>query len=224
VTVEPLLLAGLLVWGTLAGVDLVTFPQAMLGRPLVAATVAGLLSGSVETGLRIGVLLECFALDVLPVGASRYPDYGPAAVAAVFAALSLPGEDLTGAALLLGLVLALVGGRAMELQRRFNGRMVARAAAQVDAGDAGALARLQRLGFAGDAVRSLLITGLGLLFAAALTPRVAPLGVEPGLTLVVVAGALFAALSGLFRRAGTDVPRLLIGAGLAVGGVLAWLI
>jgi hypothetical protein len=68
-------------------------PQAMLGRPLVAATVAGLLLGSVETGLLI-VLLECFALDVLPVGASRYPDYGPAAVIAVFAAWLVP--DQTG--------------------------------------------------------------------------------------------------------------------------------
>ena len=70
----------------------------------------------------------------------------------------------------------------------------------------------------------LTVTGLGIGLSLLLMPLLAPLDLEPGLTLVVVAGALLAALSGLFRRAGTDVPRLLIGAGLTVGGVLAWLI
>ncbi|MBA3761296.1 MAG: PTS sugar transporter subunit IIC, partial [Gemmatimonadales bacterium] len=71
----------LLVWGTLVGLDLVSVPQAMISRPLVAGTVAGWLVGDVEAGLRIGVVFELFALDVLPVGAVRYPDYGPATVA-----------------------------------------------------------------------------------------------------------------------------------------------
>ncbi|MGE5091451.1 MAG: PTS sugar transporter subunit IIC, partial [Bacillota bacterium] len=69
-------IALLLLWGIITGVDLVSVPQAMLSRPLVAATVAGAILGDVEAGLRVGVVLELFALDVLPVGAVRYPDYG----------------------------------------------------------------------------------------------------------------------------------------------------
>ena len=222
-TPEPLILAALLTWGVIVGVDLVSFPQGMLGRPLVAATVTGFLLGSVETGLQIGVLLECFALDVLPVGASRYPDYGPAAVTAVFAARLMPDQTLTGGAVLLGLVLALVAGRAMDLQRRFNGRLVQRFAARITEGDARVLARLQGFGLLADALRSLVATGLGLGLARLTMPLLPALDSEPALTLVVVAGALLAALSGLFRRAGTSVPRILLGSGLVVGTLLAWL-
>jgi PTS system mannose-specific IIC component len=87
---EPLVVASLLVWGTIVGVDLVSFPQAMLNRPLVAASVTGFLIGDLEAGLRIGLLLECFALDVIPIGATRYPDFGPASVVAT-ASASLAG-------------------------------------------------------------------------------------------------------------------------------------
>ncbi|HEX9894703.1 MAG TPA: PTS sugar transporter subunit IIC [Gemmatimonadales bacterium] len=220
---EVAALLGLLVWGTIAGVDLVSFPQAMLGRPLVAATVTGLLLGDVELGLRVGILLECFALDVLPVGASRYPDYGPAAVSAVFAAQLLPAQEMIGGAVLLGLIVAVIGGKGMELQRRFNGRMANRAATAVGGGDPAMLARLQSLGMLADCARSILVTTIGLLLATLLVPVVAAIEAEETLALVAVAGALMAALSGALRRAATGVPRLLLTAGLAVGGVLAWL-
>ena len=38
--------------------------------------------GDPGSGLTAGIILELFALEVLPVGAVRYPDYGPASVAA----------------------------------------------------------------------------------------------------------------------------------------------
>ena len=58
-------------WGTLSGMDLVTFPQGLFSRPLIACAGAGVILGDVSAGLVAGVLLELFALDVLPVGASR---------------------------------------------------------------------------------------------------------------------------------------------------------
>ena len=58
----------LVIWGMLVGLDLVSVPQAMIARPVVAGAVAGWLAGDVEAGLRVGVLFELFALDVLPVG------------------------------------------------------------------------------------------------------------------------------------------------------------
>ena len=95
----------LLVWGTLAGLDLVSVPQAMLSRPLVAATVAGAILGDVDAGLRVGAVLELFALDVLPVGAVRYPDYGPASVGAAAISAGAPWELSLGVAVGIGIVL-----------------------------------------------------------------------------------------------------------------------
>jgi len=88
----PINLALLVLWGTLVALDLVSVPQAMLSRPLVAGTVAGWILGDVEAGLRVGVVLELFALDVLPIGAVRYPDYGPATVVGVALAAGAPWE------------------------------------------------------------------------------------------------------------------------------------
>ena len=72
----------LLAWATLVGLDLASVLQGLFNRPLVAGAVAGAIIGDPEAGLRIGAALELFALDVLPIGASRYPDYGAATVAA----------------------------------------------------------------------------------------------------------------------------------------------
>jgi PTS system mannose-specific IIC component len=221
--IELLGLIALLIWGTIAGVDLVSFPQGMLGRPLVAATVAGLVLGDLETGLRVGVLLECFALDVLPVGASRYPDYGPAAVVTVFAHGRAAEPDPLGAAIALGLIVAILGGRGMEVQRRLNGRLVSRESAALAAGDPTVLARLQRRGLLHDAARSLLVTAAGMVLAVGLIPLVDTLRAGGTLTLVAIGGALMAALSGTLRRAAGGLPRVLLGAGLVVGGLLAWL-
>ena len=62
----------LLLWGTLVGLDLVSVPQMMIARPLVAATVAGLILGDVETGLRLGVLFELFYSHARVAGSTSY--------------------------------------------------------------------------------------------------------------------------------------------------------
>jgi len=82
----------LLAWGTLVGLDLVSVPQAMIARPVVAGAVAGALLGDLPTGLRLGVIFELFQYDILPMGAVRYPEYGPATVAAVGAAHAAAGS------------------------------------------------------------------------------------------------------------------------------------
>jgi len=66
--------------GAILGLDVVSFPQAMLSRPIVASTLAGALGGSASDGLLAGVFLEMMALETLPVGASRYPEWGTASV------------------------------------------------------------------------------------------------------------------------------------------------
>src|SRR5256884_3458709 len=59
---------------TLVGLDLVSVPQMMIARPLVAGPIAGAMLGDVATGLQLGVLFELFQYDILPMGATRYPE------------------------------------------------------------------------------------------------------------------------------------------------------
>lgn len=64
-------LGWLLLWGTAVALDLVSVPQVMITRPLVAGTVAGVILGDPAAGAAVGAILELFALDLLPVGAAR---------------------------------------------------------------------------------------------------------------------------------------------------------
>jgi PTS system mannose-specific IIC component len=218
-------LAALLVWGTLVGVDLVSAPQMMIARPFVAGTVAGLLLGDVETGLRVGVVFELFQFDVLPVGAVRYPEYGPATIAAVVLAHGMGGTSALGIAAGVGLVLAVAGGVSLHWLRTVNTRVVRKAATALQAGDPRVLARVHAGGLLRDAMRAVAVTAFGLAVAtlgirlgAAALP--APL---LGATTVAVGGAALATgAMGLLRLVGRpSLPWL--AAGLAAGLALVWL-
>src|SRR5690606_8090213 len=91
-------------WGGMVGLDAASFPQVMISRPLVAATVTGLLAGRPADGLLLGVILEAFALLILPVGAARYPESGTGAVAAAGAYLAAAPPELDAAPLLSAVV------------------------------------------------------------------------------------------------------------------------
>jgi PTS system mannose-specific IIC component len=213
-------LVGLLLWGVVVALDLVSGPQTLLARPIVAGTVAGVIAGDVEAGLRVGVLMELFALDVLPVGASRYPDYGPATVAAVAVVAGLPWQERLGLATLLALPLAFVGGLGMQWLRHANARAVQERVAAVAAADARAIAALHFGGLARDALRGAALTATGLAIAMPLRRVALPDGMAPLLLSAAVGSGLAAVINGAVRSTGRG--RLLwLGVGVAVGAVLA---
>ena len=94
--------------GAVLGLDVVSLPQAMISRPLVAATLAGALGGNAMAGLLVGAVLELVALETLPFGASRYPEWGSAAV--VGGALMAQAPEATAGALCLSTPVALAYG------------------------------------------------------------------------------------------------------------------
>ena len=132
----------LLVWGTLVGLDLVSVPQMMIARPIVAGPVAGAILGDLATGLELGVLFELFQYDVMPMGATRYPEYGPATVAAVSTAHAAAGTLGLGLGALVGLVTGMLGGLSMYVVRRATQRAVQAVAGRLEAGDVHLLVRL----------------------------------------------------------------------------------
>jgi PTS system mannose-specific IIC component len=218
----PVSVVLLVAWGAIVALDLVSVPQAMLSRPLVAGAVAGWIAGDVEAGLRVGVVLELFALDVLPIGAVRYPDYGPATVVGVALAAGAPWELGLGVSVGLALVLAVLGGWSLQLVRRWNARAIQRRAAALAAGESGAIRRLQYAGLVRDGVRGALLTALGLLAAGALSRWAVPdRGTAVGLTLVAVGTGLAAAANGAVRSAGRGARLKWLVAGAAAGTLLA---
>ena len=212
----------LLAWGTIVALDLVSVPQAMYARPLAAGTVAGLIAGDVMTGLQLGVLLELFALDVLPVGAARYPDHGPATVAAVAAAAGAAWPERMGTAVLLAMLLAVLGGWSLQRLRYLNAQALHERAAALAAGSEPGIRALQWGGLARDAIRGLLLTALGLsgaLLLRAFPPLVPRL---QGLLAAAAIGCALAAVAGGAARSAGRGPRLLwLGAGLALGLIIS---
>jgi PTS system mannose-specific IIC component len=213
----------LLLWGLIVGLDLASVLQGLFDRPLVAGVVAGIILNDPVAGLRIGVALELFALDVLPVGASRYPDYGAATVAAVTLAAGQAWSAALGPSVLLGLVLAHIGGLTIVVHRRLTAWVVARNQVALDRGDRGVAARVHLLGLGADFLRSSALAALGLLAAAVLS-RYAErldLATQRALGVVVVAGGFVAVIGGALRRAGSArrIAWLAGGVGLGVLGL-----
>lgn len=208
--------------GALLGLDVVSFPQAMISRPLVAATLAGAVVGNPLAGLLVGAVLELFALETLPVGASRYPEWGSAAVVGGGLFAQQPDGSVGALCLsvLVGLVTAWVGGESMVLLRRLNGQLARANLERLAAGSARSVVGLQLAGLGGDLVRGFALTVLALLLAQPLVRiAAATWGVDQRwsqafvvtLALMVAGGAVWKLVHAVPRARGLFL------AGLAVG-------
>ncbi len=211
----------LLGWGTLVGLDLVSLPQIMISRPIVVGAVAGWLSGDPATGVTVGVIMELFALESVAIGAARYPDYGAATVGAVVASTGIEGHGFTGIAVVLGLVLASVGGWTLNRLRHANATAVRRREASLRAGDPLAVEALQYGGLLRDVARSVTLSVVAILSGVAVrTAPALPDWAASGLLMVVIGGGLAGAASGAIRSAGRGRRLRWLGVGALLGVLL----
>lgn len=152
-----------------AGLDVVSFPQAMYSRPIVAATLGGAVVGAPMAGLVCGAALECLALEALPFGASRYPEWGSASVAAgAVAAHGTAGAAVPHAAdlvfaLLVGIGAAWIGGWTMVRHRQIIGWMVNRKREQLAEGNPRTVVGLHLFGLGADLLRGVLLGATALI-------------------------------------------------------------
>ncbi|MEX2182269.1 MAG: PTS sugar transporter subunit IIC [Gemmatimonadaceae bacterium] len=223
---EWLQLVPLAVLGAVLGLDVVSFPQAMLSRPIVAATAAGAMIGQPARGLAIGVALEFFALESLPFGASRYPEWGSAAV--VGGALFAMTPDGTAAAMtisaLVALLTATLGGTSMVGLRRWNARWTRHQQAGINRGSGNTVVGLQLAGLTADLLRGGALTLGALLIFSPLHRAMLGSFTYPATfsRAVVVATASAVGLAAVWKVVRlTDGARWWLLAGLAVGFVLA---
>ncbi|MFL5500519.1 MAG: PTS sugar transporter subunit IIC [Gemmatimonadaceae bacterium] len=175
--------------GALLGLDVVSFPQAMISRPIVAATLAGGFIGNPQSGLLIGVVLEMIALDTLPFGASRYPEWGSAGVVggSLFAAQSASMPGALPASLLAALLTASISGWSMVVLRRTIAVRLERVRDRLEEGSRDALHSFHLMGMSLDLLRGLLVTIVAMLvFAPIVRAIVAVWGSESSTSHVVV--------------------------------------
>ena len=146
--------------GAIVGLDVVCFPQMMFSRPLVAATLAGAFVGDATRGMLVGVVLELIAIATLPFGASRYPEWGSAAVVggAIAATLDASHAGTVTIGVLGALATAWVGGWTLVKLRQWNAYLARRRRPALDAGARGAVIGLQLAGLTSDLVRAAVLT------------------------------------------------------------------
>ena len=183
--------------GALLGLDVVSFPQAMVSRPIVAATLAGAFIGNPPAGLTIGVVLEMIALDTLPFGASRYPEWGSAGVVggALFAAQPPGMPGALPACLLATLLTASISGWSMVVLRRLIASRLERTRDRIEDGSRAALLSLHLSGMTMDMLRAGMVTMIAMLiFSPLVAAIVAIWGSEsaPSHAVVVVIAAIVA--------------------------------
>jgi mannose/fructose/N-acetylgalactosamine-specific phosphotransferase system component IIC len=133
-------LAGL--WGGIVAVERKAFLQAMLSRPLVAATAMGALLGDVPAGLFVGMLLELFHLGSASLGAALPENdtlsaTGTAAAAATMASATGAGSTpaLWSLAILVFIGLGRAGRWLERALERYSARLATAALASADEGN-----------------------------------------------------------------------------------------
>ena len=211
--------------GAIVGLDVVSFPQAMISRPIVAATITGMFLGEPEGGLLVGATLELIALETLPVGASRYPEWGSASVvgSALYALRPMHPAGALTVAVLGALATAWVGGWSMYVIRRFNGIIARRWIPTLGLGSGRAVIAIQIAGSAADFARGGLLT---LLAIVALDPLAeAMVGIwsldarlSRAIVVAAAAGVAAGAVWKLFHN--TAGARWFFAGGLVVGLLL----
>lgn len=219
-TIDVVLALALL--GGLVGLDVVSFPQAMISRPIVAATLGGAVLGSPVEGLMMGAVLELLALETLPVGAAWYPEWASASVVggALFAAGGVPPAGSLALAMLGAVVTAWAGGWTMQWVRRLNGHWARRNLAAIDAGNASTVLTLQLRGLAADFLRGAVLAGVAVaLLSPAMTAMLEYWSLSVGASIAVAVGiATAVAASAAWKRSrvALGAPWYLVG-GLAIG-------
>lgn len=220
IAVEPLQFLLLALLGGVVAIDGTSFGQFMVSRPFVAATLAGAVMGRPAEGAMIGLVLEAFHLNVLPVGAAKYPEGGPAAVSggAVYAASSTEWGILL---LVVIVVLAFewIGGETVRYMRQGNMHLVP--VENVPLLNARSLERGHLLAIAADFLRGIALVAAGIPLLSVIVAIFAPLwGLSEAISQAAVAAIITTLLASAVRIMGAQGWLTAVGAVAGLGILL----
>lgn len=205
----------LMLLGGAVALDGTSFGQFMFSRPFVAASLAGWVVGDPVHGALIGLILEAFHLTVLPVGAAKYPEGGPAAVVggAIYATSNLNPSTLVLTVLFV-LVLEWLGGESIRSLRLANVRIVHQPAGGTITAAMLERRHLRAIGL--DFLRGMLLVGGGLVVLAGSLRLLSPLwGLGERVPQVLLSAVVAGLLASSFRVVGSRTWMTM--AGMAAG-------
>jgi hypothetical protein len=162
----------------------------------------------------------------VPLGASRYPEWGSASVVggALFASHPLHPPGAMGVAVLGALATAWIGGWTMVKLRGQNARWARRRREAIASGSRDAVIGLQLLGLTADLARGALFTGLAYAVLAPITrAAIGVWGVDARLSRAIVVAAAITVAAGAAWKIfhSTHGVRWTFLAGLAAGAAAA---
>jgi PTS system mannose-specific IIC component len=176
----------------------------------------------------VGATLELIALETLPFGASRYPDWGSASVVGgvLFAMHPQPLAGGLEIAVLGALATAFVGGWSKVKLRQANARWARRREAALDAGARGTVTPLQLMGLSADLLRGFVLTLIALAVLSPITTACLALWstnaqLSRTVVIAVAASVTCGAAWKLFHA--TSGARLCFMCGLAAGFLVLFL-
>ncbi len=154
--------------GTIAYLDTTAVGQIMIGQPLIACPLWGLIVGRPEIGLFFGVVFQLLWSGSLAIGAGKFPEGNVGALTATALATCNPplenGEPawiVMSVAALIGVITAQFGSHVTSLVRKVMSELAPRVVSAAAAGNA---ARFRLLFGAGIAIHA--FAGFALTFVA----------------------------------------------------------
>jgi PTS system mannose-specific IIC component len=212
-------------WGGLLALERRAFLQAMISRPLVAATGMGLLLDDLNSGLFVGMVLELFHLGSANLGAALPENETLAATGTAAAAAGLAGGTggstpaIWSIALLLFVGLGPAGRALDRALERYSSHLEARALASADEGDLRRALRQHIWGLWPSFMAFGAVTAICALIGFALSPLVSalPLRIVRGLAWAYPAMASVAAAIAAHGSHARKAPLI---AGIAAASVV----
>ena len=155
--------------GGLAALDKTEAYQTMLSQPLVIGLIVGLILKDLQTGIKIGILLQLIYLWVLPIGSAVFPDPAIGGTVGTFGFIALlrffpeRSSSVLFFTVIYTVVLALFAGWTLIKQRELNLKLIRKADRYAKEVQISKIKTLFFWALLGSFGRGVIVTGLGIL-------------------------------------------------------------
>jgi mannose/fructose/N-acetylgalactosamine-specific phosphotransferase system component IIC len=161
-------LALVVLLGGLVALDETEAFQTMLSQPLIIGPLVGLCLSDLESGLRIGILLQLAYLWMMPIGTASLPDASVGSVTCSCAFILLNRlfphrlDLVLLVVILFSIPFCLFSGWSLTRQRHLNSRLLPRADFYAERAQVSGLGRIFLLALGGSFLRGAAMTVLGM--------------------------------------------------------------
>lgn len=110
------------------GLDTTIAFQVLISQPIFSCSILGWIFGDPALGVEIGIMMQLLWINIIPSGATTFPEANIAsmvtcAIALKFAQLGLPNLVFTSA-FIIGIIVSYAGDRLTIIDRKLNGKIL----------------------------------------------------------------------------------------------------